>query len=70
MTRLLEAGVERLTKAGKLQIVEAVELNSTLEKLRACDWVVFIEKPPTYRRDEQPASYPRVATGLSSPLDC
>jgi hypothetical protein len=43
------AGVERLTKAGKLQIVEALELKSTLEKLRACAWVVFIEGPPTYR---------------------
>lgn len=36
------AGVERLTKARKIQIVEALELKSTLEKLRACTWVVFI----------------------------
>jgi hypothetical protein len=43
------AGVERLAKAGKLQIVEVAELKSTLEKLKDRQWVVFIEGPPTHR---------------------
>ena len=40
-------GVERLQKAGKLKVLDALELRKTLATLKLRDWVVFIEGPPT-----------------------
>jgi Putative transposase/Transposase zinc-binding domain len=41
------AGVERLQKAGKLKVLDLLELKKTLAILKLSDWVVFIEGPPT-----------------------
>lgn len=41
------AGVERLQKAGKLKVLDSLELKKTLATLKLIDWVVFIEGPPT-----------------------
>ena len=41
------AGVERLKKAGKLKVLDSLELKKTLTTLKPIDWVVFFEGPPT-----------------------
>lgn len=41
------AGVERLQKAGKLKVLDSLELKKVLAILKLSDWVVFIEGPPT-----------------------
>ena len=41
------AGVERLQKAGKLKVLDLLELKKILVILKLSDWVVFIEGPPT-----------------------
>ena len=41
------AGVERLQRAGKLKVLDALDLKKTLATLKLIDWVVFIEGPPT-----------------------
>ena len=41
----IHSGVERLLKAGKLKVLDSLELKETLATLKLIDWVVFIEGP-------------------------
>jgi hypothetical protein len=39
-------GLEQLIKSGKVKVKNKKQLKKTLDELRACDWVVFIQPPP------------------------
>ena len=39
-------GVRRLIKAGVLEIDDLAKINTILDEVRACDWVVYIQPPP------------------------
>jgi hypothetical protein len=39
-------GVRRLIQAGRLEIDDLAQINTILDEVQACDWVVFIQPPP------------------------
>ena len=39
-------GVRRLIQAGVLEIDDPAQINTILDEVHACDWVVFIQPPP------------------------
>ncbi len=44
-------GVRRLIRAGVLEIDDLVQINAVLAEVQACDWVVYIQPPPTETSD-------------------
>jgi len=44
-------GVRRLIKAGLLEIDDLAGINTILDEVQACDWVVFIQPPPKETSD-------------------
>ncbi len=46
-------GVRRLIKAGVLQVEDSAEFITILADVQACDWVVYIQPPPTETSDPE-----------------
>ena len=46
-------GVRRLIKAGLLKIDDLAKINTILDEVQACDWVVYIQPPPTDTSDPE-----------------
>jgi len=46
-------GVRRLIKAGVLEIDDLAQINTVLDEVQACDWVVYIQPPPKDTSDPE-----------------